>query len=96
VTTQESTVANADLWGKYFEDQWRRWLTPLAGPDAARVAAANGARIANMLTFVAAGPVAWLYANSAPRPSNVTSIHSPEPPTHQSWADLESVEEHAA
>ena len=95
MTTQESTVANADLWGKYFEDQWR-WLTPLAGPEATRVAAANGARVANFLTLVAAGPIAWLYANSAPA-SNVTPIrYGIERRPTDFRTDLESVEEHAA
>jgi len=60
----ETTVANADLWGKYFERQWA-WLAPVAGPDAAQVAAASGARIANLLTLIAAGPIAWLYASNA-------------------------------
>ena len=95
MTTQESTVANADLWGKYFEDQYR-WLTPIAGPDATRVAAANGARVANFLTLVAAGPIAWLYNNSAPT-SNVTPIRNGIERRETDFrTDLESVEEHAA
>lgn len=94
MTTQDSTVANADLWSKYFEDQWRGWLTPLAGPEAARVAAANGARIANVLTMVAAGPVAWLYASSTPK-ANVAQLRVVE--RTSSWADVEDgLEEPAA
>lgn len=89
---QHSTIANADLWAKYFHDQWA-WLQPIAGPDSVTVAAGAGARIANFLTLVAAGPVAWMYANSASR--NVTPLR-PVLAHVDSSSDLESVEEHAA
>ena len=89
---QHSTIANADLWAKYFEDQWS-WLKPLTGPDSATVAAGAGARIANFLTIVAAGPIAWMYANSASK--NITPMR-PALARIDSAHDLESVEEHAA
>jgi hypothetical protein len=92
MTQQDSTIANADLWTKYFHDQWSPWLGPLAGQDAAAVAAATGARIASFLTLVAAGPIAWLYANNAP---NVTPIRAAVR-VPDAGHDLESVEEHAA
>ncbi len=87
---QDTTIANADLWGKYFEQQWS-WLKPIAGPDATQVAAASGARIANFLTLVAAGPIAWLYANNAP---NVTPLR-PLMVSADYPHDMESVEDAA-
>jgi hypothetical protein len=58
-----------------------------------QMAAGTGARVANFLTLVAAGPVAWLYANSAPK-------LAPEPPgglrVVEGSHELESVEEYAA
>ena len=65
---QDSTIANADLWSKYFQNQWS-WLSPTGRQDdpMVQMAAGTGARVANFLTLVAAGPVAWLYANSAPK-----------------------------
>ncbi len=89
---QDSTIANADLWTKYLHDQWSPWLRPFAGADAVTVAAGAGARIASFLTLVAAGPIAWLYAASAP---NITPIRAGVRVTDYS-RDLESVEEHAA
>jgi hypothetical protein len=61
-TRPEPTVANADLWSKYFRDQWSRWLNPLGleGP-VAEFADGTGARVANFLSLVAAGPIAFLY-----------------------------------
>ncbi|MBI5289028.1 MAG: hypothetical protein HY873_08645 [Chloroflexi bacterium] len=92
MTQQDSTIANADLWSKYFQEQWSAWLRPFAGSDAPTVAAGAGARMANLLTLVAAGPIAWLYANNAP---NVTPIRPERPATDYSH-EMESVEEHAA
>jgi len=92
VTQQDSTIANADLWSKYIQDQWSAWLRPFAGPDAAQVAAGAGARIAGFLTLIAAGPIAWLYASSAPNVTPIRAgVHAPDF-SH----NLESVEEHAA
>lgn len=61
MTPQESTVANADLWSKYFQDEWNRWLDPF---NLRAAADGTGARVAGFLTLVAAGPIAWLYSNN--------------------------------
>jgi hypothetical protein len=86
-TAEEPTIANADLWAKYFHDQWSAWMPQ---PSAA-VAEGTGARVASFLTLVAAGPIAWLYSANA---SNVTPLRDEAPRiTH---ADMESVEDSAA
>lgn len=67
MTPQESTTANADLWSKYFQDEWSRWLDPFnlrAAASVTPVAEGTGARVAGFLTLVAAGPIAWLYSNN--------------------------------
>jgi hypothetical protein len=93
---QESTIANADLWSKYFQDQWgplfgRRDASAELEP-VAQFAAGTGARVANFLTLVAAGPVAWLYANSASRePLRPLTLVPPPDGGHE----LESVEDAA-
>ena len=64
----EATIANADLWTRYFQDEWSRWLAPFGGrADApvSQMAEGTAARVASFLTLVAAGPIAWLYANAA-------------------------------
>jgi hypothetical protein len=95
VSQQESTIANADLWSKYFQDQWSPWFRRSDDPGSApvaQVAAGTGARVANLLTLVAAGPVAWLYANSALRePLRPLTIVPPPDGGHE----LESVEDAA-
>ncbi|MHB8684682.1 MAG: hypothetical protein ACYC9X_10210 [Dehalococcoidia bacterium] len=64
---QESTIANADLWTRYFEQQWAEWLRPLgASTPVSEMAEGTAARIAGFFTLVAAGPIAWLYAANAP------------------------------
>ena len=55
---ESPTIANADLWSHYLRDQWGRWLPPLGTPE---IADGTAARVANFLTLVAAGPIAWLY-----------------------------------
>jgi hypothetical protein len=72
-TPQETTIANADLWSKYFQDQWSRWLNPLGLPAANALADGTGARVAGFLALVAAGPIAWLYATQA----NETEAEAP-------------------
>lgn len=94
--SQSSTIANADLWSKYFQDQWS-WLSPGGRHDdpMLQMAAGTGARVASLLTLFAAGPVAWLYANNAPglAPHPPGSLHAvPAAPPDE----LESVEEYAA
>ena len=63
----ESTTANADLWSRYFADQWGRWLNPQGEPSPiTEIAQGTGAQVAGILTMLAAGPIAWLYnANAA-------------------------------
>ena len=66
VSTQDSTIANADLWTRYFQNEWSRWTAPA---DSAMSAVAEGtaARVAGFLTLVAAGPIAWLYSANSPQ-----------------------------
>jgi hypothetical protein len=71
-TAEEPTIANADLWTKYFQDQWSAWLP---SPSAA-VAEGTAASVASFLTLVAAGPIAWLY-NA--KDSNVTPLREEAP-----------------
>jgi hypothetical protein len=91
VSQHESTIANADLWSKYFQDQWSPWIGRRDDP-VAQVAAGTGARVANLLTLVAAGPVAWLYANSAMR-APLRPLTLVPPP--DGGYELESVEDAA-
>ncbi len=73
---ESSTIANADLWSKYFQDEWSRFLNPFgqpAGSPVNQIAEGTGARVASFLTFVAAGPIAWLYASNDTRPAPIAS-----------------------
>lgn len=100
VNPQESTIANADLWSKYFQDQWSPWFGRRADPGrdgsgsapVAQVAAGTGARVANLLTLVAAGPVAWLYSNNA---SNYPPLQPLTVVPPDGGGELESVEDAA-
>ena len=92
VSPQDSTIANADLWSRYFQEQWSPWFGRKSDDPLAQVAAGTGARVANFLTLVAAGPVAWLYANSATRePLRPLTIVPPPDGGHE----LESIEDAA-
>ena len=64
---QETTIRNADLWTRYFADEWGRWLDPMGtSAPVSEIAEGTGARVAGFLTLLAAGPIAWLYnANAA-------------------------------
>jgi hypothetical protein len=64
----EPTIANADLWARYFEREWGRWLEPLGGREVAEGA---GARVAGLISLVAAGPIAWLYSANSPEARRV-------------------------
>jgi hypothetical protein len=69
----ETTIANADLWSKYFQDEWSKVLTPFGRPadsPLTKIAEGTGARVANWFSMVAAGPIAWLYSTN---PSPVAS-----------------------
>jgi hypothetical protein len=66
VNPPETTVANADLWTKYFRQEWERWLPPRTTESPlAAVAESTAAQVAGLLTLVAAGPIAWLYSANA-------------------------------
>lgn len=69
MSTQEATVLNADLWSRYFQNQWSSFLNPFGVPAQAPVsemAEGTAARVAGFLTLVAAGPIAWMYSANAP------------------------------
>lgn len=73
----EPTIANADLWSKYFRDQWSAWLNPFGLQDAnvTQIADGTAARVASFLTLLAAGPIAWLYQANAPAVHEITGDH---------------------
>ena len=92
----ESTTANADLWTRYFHDQWSQWLNPFGVPAATPVsemAEGTAARVAGFLTLVGAGPIAWLYSANSPK---ITEIRNELTSPHIAPAEMESVEESAA
>lgn len=69
---ESSTIANTDLWSKYFQDEWSRFLNPFGRPATSpvnQIADGTAARVASFLTFVAAGPIAWLYNSNDSRPA---------------------------
>jgi hypothetical protein len=88
---QESTIANADLWTRYFQNEWSRWAAP-SDTAVSAVAEGTAARVASFLTLVAAGPIAWLYS------ANVTPIREDVVPEGAVFTtdEMESVEETAA
>jgi hypothetical protein len=66
----EPTAANADLWATYFRNEWRRWLSPFGGPSIApveEVADGTAARVAGLLSLVAAPTIGWMYRSNAPQ-----------------------------
>ena len=73
---ESSTIANTDLWSKYFQDEWNRFLNPFGRPSASpvnQIADGTAARVASFLTFVAAGPIAWLYNSNDSWPAPVAA-----------------------
>jgi hypothetical protein len=97
VSHQESTIANTDLWSRYFQEQWSRWLNPLgvqAASPVTQVADGTAARVAGFLTLVAAGPIAWLYSSNEPA-TMIEREARVGAPLHVA-EDLESVEDSAA
>lgn len=65
-----STAANADLWTSYLHSEWSRWTRKGEQPGIFGQAAPSAidtiaGQVAAYLTLVAAGPLAWLYLNSA-------------------------------
>ena len=62
----ESTAANADIWARYFEQQWTRWLPPLGqSSPVSEIVDGTAANVASWLTLVAAAPTAWLFSTNA-------------------------------
>ena len=100
-TAQESTIANTDIWSKYFQDQWSAFLNPLgvrADDPVVQMAEGTAARVAGFLTLVAAGPIAWLYRDNASQQfTQIDDLGVEAPLTfHQHDAGSESVEDTAA
>jgi hypothetical protein len=80
----ETTIANADLWSKYFQDEWSRMLNPFGRPadsPLTKIAEGTGARVANWFSLVAAGPIAWLYS------TNPNPVAADEPVESQEAVD---------
>ncbi len=89
-THEAPTVANADLWTRYFQDEWSFWLNPLGAGAGTPVAEGTAARVAGFLTLVAAGPIAWLYNSNAPK---AMPAHSGVPSPIRTADEMESIEE---
>jgi hypothetical protein len=84
-----STIANADLWSRYFQNEWARWA-PSDSP-VAEIAEGTAARVASFLTLVAAGPIAWLYAANEPRVAKITGEPAHIEPARDLDEELEMV-----
>ena len=80
----ETTIANADLWSKYFQDEWSKMLNPFGRPpgsEITQIAEGTGARVANWFSLVTAGPIAWLYStnpNPVESPAAEEDAHAAE------------------
>ena len=93
---QETTTRNADIWSRYFQDEWSRWM-PNANSPLAQVADGTAARVAGFLSLVAAGPIAWLYASNEPQVMKMTPADETAPEGSLHFVEhMESVEEPAA
>jgi hypothetical protein len=67
-TPHDPTIANTAIWSHYLREQWGGWLAPLgsrADAPASQIVDGTAARVASLLTLMAAGPIAWLYATAA-------------------------------
>jgi hypothetical protein len=93
VAAPEPVTDNADLWAKFFRDQWGA----SSGSPAAQIAEGTAARVANFVTFLAAGPIALLYGSNAPqvRSESIAERQAAEVAAHAEDM-LDSVEDHAA
>jgi len=102
--TQDPTVANADLWARYFQDQWRQFLNPLGMPadsPVAQIAEGTAAQVATWVNLLAAGPIAWLYSTNAPQVTQIVGNERraqelPLEPQTLDDARMDSVEDYAA
>jgi hypothetical protein len=91
--TPEPTIANADIWAKYYRDQWGA----APGSPAAQIAEGTAARVANFLTMVALGPIALLSGSTyAPVRSVTTAERQAEEAAAHAEDLLDTVEDHAA
>ena len=62
----ESTAANADIWARYLQEQWGRWLTPPgASTPISEIVEGAAANVASFLTLFASAPIAWLFNTNA-------------------------------
>jgi hypothetical protein len=97
VNPQDSTVANADLWTRYFQDEWSRWA-PTRGQDSplAAVAESTAAQVAGFLTLVAAGPIAWLYNSNTPSLSQIERRSTDPVQIARHEPDQAPVDQHSA
>ena len=88
---QNSTVANTDLWSRYFQDQWGSRQSPTS-----EIAEGTAARVAEFFTLVAAGPIAWLYNTRQEPASAELAAGETGATTAFDPSEMESVEDHAA
>lgn len=68
----DPAVANAELWAKFFQDQWKALLNPFGvqtPSPVAQLAEGTAARVSGFLSLLAAGPIAWLFEANAPQVS---------------------------
>ena len=86
---ESSTIANADLWSRYFQNEWSRWA-PSDSPMA-EIAEGTAARVASFLTLVAAGPIAWLYMANEPKVAKITGEPARLEPARDLDEELEMV-----
>jgi hypothetical protein len=93
LTAPEPIIDNADLWAKFFRDQWGA----SSGSPAAQLAEGTAARVSNFVNFLAAGPIALLYGSNSPQPrsQSIAERQAAEVAAHAEDM-LDSVEDHAA
>ena len=86
---ESSTIANADLWSRYFQNEWSRWAP--ADSPMAEIAEGTAARVASFLTLVAAGPIAWLYMANEPKVQKITGDAPKVEPARDLDAELDMI-----
>lgn len=95
----DAAVANADLWNKFFQDQWKAFLNPLGVETPAPVAQfaeGTAARVSGFLSMLAAGPIAWLFEANAPQVSSLARRDAVSHGIHLHLATHEEAIESAA
>lgn len=70
---RETTTNNADLWARFFTDQWSAWLDPFGisaartGGDPARaIAETAAADVASFVALFVRDPIEHMYQDNAP------------------------------